>query len=107
MLTIGNGIALGSINLVLACGALNSNGAYTVTNNYTLTAASSIGGANNLTLNGTGGLGANALTVNNTAGTITLGGEIGRASCRERVEVCGKVLWSEENSDIGGTKVHE
>lgn len=74
-LTVGNDDALGTGDLTLAGGTLQSNAAITISNAFSLTADSFIGGSNNLTINApTSTLNGNLLTVNNTAGTITLGG---------------------------------
>jgi autotransporter-associated beta strand protein len=75
-ITIGSNTALGTGLLTLNGGTLRSGATYTITNSFTLTAPSFIGGANSLTINApTSSLGANLLTVNNTgASVITLGG---------------------------------
>lgn len=66
---------LGTGPLTFNAGTLQSSGAFTITNDFTLIAPSFIGGANNLDINAAvSSLTANLLTVNNTAGTITLGG---------------------------------
>lgn len=81
LITVGisSGVGTGPLGtglLTFKGGTLQSSGAFTITNNFILTAPSFIGGTNNLTLNpaASATLGANLLTVNNTAGTITLGG---------------------------------
>jgi autotransporter-associated beta strand protein len=73
-LVVGHANALGTSNLELNGGNLQSNSALAITNNYSVTANSAINGSNSLALSGTGALGANILSVLNTAGTVTLSG---------------------------------
>ncbi len=103
-LVVGKASALGTGNLVLNGGALQSNGSLSIANNFSQTANSTINGANNLTLSGTGNLGSNTtLLVNNTAGTITLSNAIGGAG---GIALNGNILvLSGANSYTGGTIV--
>ncbi|HLJ94968.1 MAG TPA: Ig-like domain repeat protein [Gemmataceae bacterium] len=74
VLVVGDPSALGTGNLVLGGGKLQSNGTVTLSNSFTVTGPATVGGSNTLTLSGPGILNTGSmLTVDNTAATTLSG----------------------------------
>lgn len=104
ILTLGNNSALGTGNLIMAGGALQSNVLLNnITNNFSLTASSSLIGSHHFTLSGAGALGNHILTVGNTVGTITLSGTISGDGSILQNGIGGTLLLPNANTYLGGT----
>jgi autotransporter-associated beta strand protein/adhesin HecA-like repeat protein len=103
VLTAGSNTAFGTGTLFLDGGVLQATSAVALTNPYTVEsfATGTIGGSNNLTLQGPGTLN-NTLSINNTAGVITLSGALGGTGSINKLGV-GELVLSGNNTYSGGT----
>jgi autotransporter-associated beta strand protein len=105
-LALGNNAALGSGDLSMGGGSLQASTTLTnVTNNFILTAPSTMNGSNSFTMSGTGALGANTLTVANTANIITLSGVISGSGGITRNGTGGALILSAANTYTGVTTI--
>lgn len=104
---VGNAQALGTGTFTFNGGALQSDAAYTVTNNYTFSNSSTINGSNDLALSGTGALTTRVLTISNTAGTVSLTGVLSSTSTAGRISKtgAGTLFLSGNNTFTGGVTV--
>lgn len=101
-LIAGNNTAFSNGALNLNGGALQSNTAVTLANDYSLGANSSISGTQNITLSGNGNLNNKILTMTNT-GTTTLSGVVSGTGAL--AQSAGTLVLNAANTYQGGTTI--